>query len=322
MEYGSVEGIEKPVSRLVQGGMMLTADELDEKFALLDAALEVGINTFDSAHNYCGGNIERVLGQWMDARGNRDEVVILTKGAHHTADRKRVTTFDITGDLYDSLARLKTEYVDLYVLHRDNPDVPVGPIVEVLNEHHEAGRIGAFGGSNWTVERIVEANEYAEAHGLKSFGLSSPNYSLADQIEPPWADCVSISGKQGSDARAWYIDRKMPVFTWSSLAQGFFSGRFSRATFGDYEEELPGSCVNAYCYDENFERLERAFTLAEEKELTVPQIALAYILSQPLNLFALVAAWTGEEARSNIAALELNLTSDEAEWLDLRKESR
>jgi aryl-alcohol dehydrogenase-like predicted oxidoreductase len=302
--------------------MMLTADELDEKFALLDAALEVGINTFDSAHNYCGGNSERVLGQWMEARGNRDEVVILTKGAHHTADRKRVTTFDITGDLYDSLARLKTDYVDLYVLHRDDPDVPVGPIVEVLNEHHEAGRIGAFGGSNWTVERIVKANEYAEAHGLKSFGLSSPNYSLADQIEPPWADCVSISGKQGNDARAWYIDRQMPVFTWSSLAQGFFSGRFNRATFRDYEEELPGSCVSAYCYDENFERLERAFTLAEERELTVPQIALAYILSQPLNLFALVAAWTGEEARSNIAALELNLTSDEAEWLDLRKESR
>ncbi|MEZ4634705.1 MAG: aldo/keto reductase [Caldilineaceae bacterium] len=77
-------------------------------------------------------------------------------------------------DLHDSLARLQVDFVDLYLLHRDNPAVPVGPIVEVLNEHHKAGKIGAFGGSNWSPARIAEANAYAAANGLKPFVASSP----------------------------------------------------------------------------------------------------------------------------------------------------
>ena len=86
----------------------------------------------------------------IGAVGDRDQIVILTKGAHFNQDRNRVTPFDITSDLFDSLVRLRTDSIDLYLLHRDDPTVPVGPIVEVLNEHKEAGRICAIGGSNWT----------------------------------------------------------------------------------------------------------------------------------------------------------------------------
>ena len=77
-----------------------------------------------------------------------------------------MTPFDLTSELYDSLARLHTDYIDIYVLHRDDPNVEVGPIVETLNEHHAAGRIHAFGGSNWETARIEEANEYADKHSL------------------------------------------------------------------------------------------------------------------------------------------------------------
>ena len=140
MEYGNIPGIDKPISRLVQGTVMLTEDNRDEGFALLDAALAAGVTTFDTAHGYGGGACDRMLGAWINDRGIRDKVVILGKGAHHNRDRARVTPYDITSDLHDSLARMKVDFIDLYVLHRDDPKVPVGPIVDVLNEHHDAGR--------------------------------------------------------------------------------------------------------------------------------------------------------------------------------------
>jgi aryl-alcohol dehydrogenase-like predicted oxidoreductase len=176
MKYGNVKGVEKPISRLVLGTMIINNGDLRKSFDLLDAVFELGGTALDTAHVY---GSEEPIGLWMKERGNRDKVVILDKGAH-PSNRPRVTPADITSDLSDSLARLKTDYIDVYMLHRDDPDVPVGPIVEVLNEHLSAGRIHAFGGSNWKYERIQEANEFAEAHGLVPFSASSPNYGLAE----------------------------------------------------------------------------------------------------------------------------------------------
>jgi aryl-alcohol dehydrogenase-like predicted oxidoreductase len=322
MEYGKVEGIDKPVSRLVQGSIMFQQDEAEKGFAMMDAVLEMGCNTVDTAHVYGGGQCERVLGQWMEARGNRDQIVVISKSAHLNADRNRVTPHDIASDMFDSLARLRTDYVDLHLLHRDDPSVPVGPIVEALNEHKEAGRIHAFGGSNWQPERIAEANEYADKHNLTPFVASSPNYSLAEQVEEPWKDCISISGPDNEAKRQWYGDSDMPLFTWSSLARGFFSGRITRANFESIKDELDDSCVQAYCYEQNFTRLDRAAELAAERGKTVPQVALAFILRQPLNVFALVGCEKPEEFRANIEALELQLSQEELDWLDLKRDSR
>ena len=236
MQYGRVPGINKPISRLVQGTMPLDLDDVDKSFGLLDAVFSLGCNTFDAAHVYSGGGCERMLGRWIEERGLRERVVILTKGAHHNADRRRVTPFDITSDLHDSLARLKVSTIDLYMLHRDDPSVPVGPIVEVLNEHKAAGLIDAFGGSNWSHERVQAANAYAEARGLTPFVASSPQFSLADMVQAPWEECVSIGGAGGEPARAWYRQAGMALFTWSSLAGGFFSGRFSRGNLDTFED--------------------------------------------------------------------------------------
>ena len=320
MIYGHVQGVDKPVSRLVQGTMMVSSRELEQSFALLDAVYELGCNTFDTAHVYGGGDNERTVGRWVNERGLRQKVVIIGKGAHHNQDRKRVTPFDITSDINDSLARFKFDYIDLYLLHRDDPAVPVGPIVEVLNEHQRAGRIRAFGGSNWTHERIREANEYAAEYGLTPFAASSPNFSLAEQVKEPWADCVTISGPQNVEARTWYAQQNTPLFTWSSLAGGFFSGRFNRDNldgFTDYYDKL---VVDCYCYPQNFERLERVKALADEKRLSIPQIALTYVLSQPLNIFALVGCRTREEFVTNADALETKLSPQQLAWLDLQKE--
>ena len=317
MKYASVPGIEKPVARIVQGTVMIRSEgegQEERSFALLDDVFAQGGTTFDTAHQYGGGDCERTLGRWVEDRGLREEVVIIGKGAHHNEDRKRVTPFDITGDLYDSLARLGFDYIDLYLLHRDNPSVPVGPIVEVLNEHKEEGRIHAFGGSNWRPERLREANDYASENGLTPMVASSPNFSLAVQFEEPWPDCVSISGDE--EDRHWYEETRMPLFTWSTLAGGFFSGRFTRHNLDSFDANLDRICAETYCYEENFGRLDRAGVLAREKGLTVPQVALIYVLAQPLEIFALVGCNTSEEFSANVEAGALVLTPEELAWLE------
>jgi aryl-alcohol dehydrogenase-like predicted oxidoreductase len=319
LKYGRLPRVEKPVARIVQGTVMIRSEEEGDEarsFALLDEVFAQGGTTFDTAHRYGGGDSERTLGRWVRDRSLREEVVVIGKGAHHNEDRKRVTPFDITADLYDSLARLGLDYIDLYLLHRDDPSVPVGPIVEVLNEHLEEGRIHAFGGSNWRPERIREANDYASENGLTPMVASSPNLSLAVQFQEPWPDCVSISGEGEEEDRLWYQETRMPLFTWSTLAGGFFSGRFTRDNLDTFDAYLDRICVETYCYEENFGRLDRAGALAREKGVTVPQVALAYALDQPLEVFALVGCNTGDEFRANVEASGIELTPEEIAWLE------
>ena len=321
MQYGHVPGIDKPVSRLVQGTMMVSTRELQESFDLLDAAYELGCNTFDTAHVYGGGDNERMVGRWVHERNLRDKLVIIGKGAHHNQDRKRVTPCDIASDLSDSLARFRFSYIDLYLLHRDDPSVPVGPVIEALNEHRAAGRIHAFGASNWTHQRIEEANEYAVKHDLVPFVASSPNFSLAEQVKEPWPDCITISGPRNAEAREWYQQHHMPLFTWSSLAGGFWSGRFSPDNLDTFESYADKLVVQSYSSPGNFERLERVNALAHEKHLSIPQVALAYVMNQPLNIFALVGCRSREEFLANAEVLDTKLSPDQLAWLDLRDDT-
>ena len=319
MQYGTIPGLDKPVSRIVQGIIQVN-DKNDEGFGLLDAVYAAGIVAFDTAHVY--GGKDAFLGRWITSRGIRDKVVVLAKGSHHNEVRRRVTPYDIGSDLHDTLARMKADYVDLYVLHRDDPNYPVEPIIDALNQYTKEGKIKAFGGSNWTTARLQAANAYARASGQIPFAVSSPNFSLAEQVEEPWDNCVSISGPQQATERAWYAQEKMPLFTWSSMAGGFWSGRYDRGDMerlretGDYFEKL---LVKCYGYPQNFERLDRVKELAAKHGVTVPQIALAFVLSQPdLDIYALVGSANTDELASNIAASEIKLTPDEVAYLDLR----
>ena len=316
MQYGQIPGVTKPVARLIQGTVMIGTDKLEASFALLDEILALGGNTFDAAHIYGNGDVERAFGRWVAARGVREQVVIVTKGAHHSQDRQRVTPYDITADLQDSLARLRTDYIDLYLLHRDDPSVPVGPIVEVLNEHRAAGRIHAFGGSNWSAQRVAEANAYAAAHGLTPFAVSSPHFSLAIQVKEPWANCVSLTGDAGAAARAYYTEQQIPLLLWSSLAGGFFSGRFQPENLESFTAYLDQLCVQSYCYPQNFARLERTRQLAAQRGASLAQIAMAYVLAQPFVVFPLVGCASGAEYAANAAAFDLVLTPEEVTWLE------
>lgn len=320
MEYGNVPGIDKPISRIVQGMMQVKSSDEAAGFALLDGVHAQGCTAFDTARVY--GDKDEFLGKWIAARGVRDKVVVIAKGAHHSGLRKRVTDHDIGADLHDTLAAMNTDYVDLYLLHRDDPEYPVGLIVEALNRYQKEGKIKAFGGSNWSTARIQEANEYARENNLVPFAASSPNYNLAEQKQEPWAGCVSISGSKGAAERKWYADHKTPLFTWSSMAGGFFSERFRPDNLGEFTDYLDKVCADTYGSEPNFQRLERARELANARGVSVPQIALSYILSQSdLNVFALVGSSTPEEFADNAQAVKLKLTAREMAYLDLRADT-
>jgi aryl-alcohol dehydrogenase-like predicted oxidoreductase len=319
VDYGYVPGIDKPISRLVQGTIMVSDDDRPGTFALLDSVYELGVTAFDTARQYGNGN-EAVVGRWVRERGLRDNVVIVGKGAHHSAERNRVTPQDIADDLDESLRQFGFDTIDLYLLHRDDLSVPVGPIVEALNEHLRAGKIRAFGGSNWSHERIAEANAYAEAHGLTPFVATSPQFSLVEQVDAPWPGCISIGGASCAAAREWYQRQQMAIFAWSSLAGGFLSGAFSRESDGALPPEAAARTRRAYGTEANYERLERAQELGAELGLSVPQIALAYALSQPLILFAIAGSESRDEAVANAEASMTRLSPEQLAWLELRSD--
>lgn len=304
----------KSLSRIVLGTMIISMRKKEESFALLDSAYECGINTFDTGAVYGGGDSERCLGAWCAERNNRDRVFILDKGCHPNADRIRITAFDLAADLHDALARLQTDCIDLYMLHRDDASVPVGPIVEALNEHVAARRIVAYGVSNWTLDRIKEAIRYAKDHNLTPVAASSPNYGLAEQVENPWGPgCVSLSGQGHTTDRDWYEKTRMPVFAYSSLGRGLFSGRLTR---DNYRDTADGACQKAYCHEVNFQRLDRAEEMAQQKGVSIAQLALAFVLNSPMHTFALVGAATPEEIQQCVVAQNIALSDDELNWLE------
>ena len=333
MLYGNHPQVDKPISRIVFGTAMPVmfnafrsvygeAPDFDARlkaaFDLLDDAWAEGINCFDCSDHYG----EEPLGEWLEARGLTDKAVILTKGAHHNRWRKRVTDFDILHDAHNSLAKLHVKKLDIYLLHRDNPEVPVGPIVDVLNRLHDEGKIGLFGASNWTVERLEEANEYAAKHGLVPFGAVSPHFSLADQVNDPWGGgCYTIAGASDNASRRFCAENGLPVFAYSAMCRGFFSGRLDSAHPEKAAEVLDAPAIKGYACEANFERLRRCEILAKEKNLPVSQVALAYIFNQrDLDVYALVASSSRERMKLNIAASEIRLTDAECAWLNLEGE--
>ena len=319
MQYGEIPYVDKPVSRLFYGtaSMPFVASGGDGG-ELLDAMLALGVNAIDTARVY--GMSEASIGQWMASRHCREQVVLLTKGGHPDPEgRRRISEADIRGDIETSCEMLQTDYIDVYLLHRDDPEVPVGTVVELLNALHEEGRIGAFGGSNWTVERIAEANAYAAEHGLIPFSVSSPNFGLAEQVADPWGGgCVTVSGPSNAATRAWYAARRMPVIAYSSLGRGFFSGRVFSGDAARVGELLDPPAVKGYACPDNFERLRRCEELSARKGVTVPQLAMRWIFAQELNTFAVVSTSSPARMQQNIDALQIPLTAQEADYLDLR----
>ena len=275
-------------------------------FHHLDGLLELGCSALDLAASYQLGGTERLIGAWLAARGHRERLFLATKGALPLPliSPHRLTAKDLGADLHASLRRLRTDYVDLYLLHRDDPGAPLEPVLQALTNFVREGKIRAWGVSNWTVERICEMDALAGASGACAIAASSPHFSLAEWNRPPWKGTVSIAGDSGLAAREYYRRTALPVLAWSPLGQGFFSTPATAASQRTY-----GSASN-------LERRRRAEELARQRQRTVAQIALAYLLNQPFPVYPVVAASTIDKMKSNLEAVQIHLSEEELRWLE------
>ena len=301
MRSERINGLQTAVSPVALGIMNFAT--FNDVAPLLDAYSNANGNVFDTAWIYDEGAVERHLGQWIVERGMRTESVIIGKGAH----TPQCTPDAIASQLTESLERMQTDYVDVYLMHRDNPNVPVGEFVDAMDAEVKAKRIrGPFGGSNWSMERMDGAIAYANAHDLQAPAVLSNNFSLARMEGIIWDGCVSASTPQW---RQWLTDRKITNFAWSSQSRGFFTDRAGRDKTAD--EEL----VRVWYSDVNFQRRDRAIELANTLGCSPIHVALAYVLAAPFGSIPIMGPANVSELTDSLIGASLNLTSEQCAWL-------
>jgi len=312
MNYRKIPQINRLLSRVVLGGRFGEQDDT-LSFDMLDTFVELGGNVIDTANAYANGKSEILLGKWFSKRNNREQIVLIDKGCHPRKNQpKRVSPRCIQDDIQESLARLQSSYIDIFLLHRDDETVPVEPIIETLNEEIVYGHILAFGASNWNYERISKANNYAVKNNLIGFCASSYGFSLAIPKNPMWPGVIYLNSK----IREWHIRTQVPLFAWSSQARGWFSGNYVLGKRYDPDVE------RVYTSQENLARLRRTQNLAKQKGVTPVQIALAYVLNQPFPTFALIGPESLSELCESIAAPELYFSSKEVNYLEKNENNR
>lgn len=295
----------RPVSQLVLGTVGFP--DLAHGAAFFDAFFEQGGNCFDDASVYRRFNANPGLcGRWMEKRGVREQCVLIDKGAHTPWCYPQ----PMTQEVEISLEKHQTAYFDIYMMHRDNPEVPVGEFVDVLHGLIEKGYARSYGLSNWSIERLEAAITYAKDKGLQPPTSLSNNFSLARMVTPVWAGCISASTP---DFRAWLADTQLPLFAWSSQARGFFTDRSAPDNLSDRW------LSNNWYSDDNFERKRRAYELAQKKDVLPINIALAWVLQQPFPVFPLIGPQHLSEIRTSLPGLTVDLTEEESCWLNLEE---
>jgi len=312
MKYAFLPGIEKPVSRLVYGSnRFMYGEDPQAAIECLDIAYRCGFTIIDTANSY--QNSEKNIGIWMQKRNLREKIVLLDKGCNPGQKGKSDVMSDglIYEQTAESLRRLQTDYLDLYVLHRDDVNYPVERIMDALNDLKSRGVIHKFGASNWTLSRIQAANAYAANHGMEGFSVVSPSFSIAENVRDPWGGSVTLCGKANSAARAWYKENGIRILPYSALGRGFFSGKFRTDGGVPIEEVLPYGPIAEYDDPVNRRRLRAAEKIAGERGIAVSQVCLAYLLGLSDEIFPIINPSKEEHMKENIEALNVTLTDEE-----------
>jgi len=319
MKYVSIPNTDLRVSQICLGsaefGSTLTQKEA---FNLLDAFVAEGGNFIDTAHVYSDwipntkSTSEKFIGEWVRKSGMRDDVMIATKGAHPlltSMNVSRLSHEDIEIDVSESLEYLQADVIDLYWLHRDDVAIPVGEIIEALNEQVWLGNIRYFGCSNWTSSRIQEALIYAADKNVDGFVANQPLWSLAvaDMKAIPDHTLVGMD----DEGLAFHKRTQMAVIPYTAQAKGFFSKveRSGSAGLSEGDRKI-------YFNDVNSRRLLRVQELAKKYAVSVNDIALNYLISQPFTTIPVVGCKTVEQLKSSLKAVDVILTSDEVAYLE------
>jgi aryl-alcohol dehydrogenase-like predicted oxidoreductase len=261
-----------------------------------DAFVTAGGSCVDTGWWY-GEKCERALGSWLERRGLRGSVRLVGKGAHPPACRPE----HVRPQLEDSLERLGVDRIDLYLLHRDDLSVPVGEWASALADELAAGRVGAIGASNWTIERYDAFGAYADAHGLTPFSALSNHLSLARPVEPAWPGCRDVCDPE---SLAWLERTQTPLLAWSAQARGFFAGREDEEFF------------RAWASPENVEQRGRVVELAAGLGVPPAAAALAWLLARPFPAFAVVGPRSEDELAACLQAADIELEAPALAFLD------
>lgn len=315
-----IPGTSLSVSPLCLGGAPFgnTISER-ETFALLDRFVALGGNFIDTARIYSDWvpgekrRSERVLGDWLAARGNRAQLIIATKGAHpfiESPDVPRTSTAELRDDLEGSLRTLRTDVVDLYWLHRDDPQRPVEHFVDALNGFLREGKIRAFGASNWPTARLRAANAYAKLSGQKGFSANQPYWCLgvAQSRPPPFTGYVKFDGEMNR----FHLETGLAVIPYTAQANGFFS-KLARGS--------PGVETSIFHVPANLLAGRMVLELAALKRVAPSAIVLAYLWSRPFPVVPIIGSHTLAQLEDCFAALPVRLSPAELVSLDSASQS-
>ncbi len=296
-----IPALGRDVSRLIMG--TVAPNNIPYAFALFDDYFERGGNAFDTSPIYGAYNAERLLGAWVNTRKVRDDVLVFSKGLLDPLCWPQL----VEPELKTSLDRMKLDYVDLYVPHRDNTRVPAGEFVEALARQQQAGRIRGYALSNWSLPRVEEAISYAKANGLPGPAAVSNQFSLAHMIKPLWSGCFA---SRGAAWEAFLKRTELPLLGWSAQARGFFEVNQDAHKIDFWEN------AEAWADEGNFERRRRAQERARQLGVSPSCVALAWTLHQP-GVWSIIGPVSLQETADSFRALDLNLSPDDFAWLDL-----
>ncbi|MCX4763205.1 aldo/keto reductase [Streptomyces sp. NBC_01275] len=283
-----------------------TADEA-ASLAVLDAYADAGGNFIDTADSYSawieghqGGESETVIGKWIKARGNRDDIVIATKVSQHP-EFPGLTAANIKAAADASLRRLDTDRIDLYYTHFDKPEVPVEEIVGALDDLVKAGKVRHIAASNISPERLRASLEFSDREGLARYVALQPHYNLVsrDTYEGELQDLAAASG--------------LAAVPYYALASGFLTGKYRPGT----TVESPRASGAAKHLDS--ERGQKVLTaldeIAQAHDTQVATVALAWLAAQPTIAAPIASARTVEQLPALLGVAELELTQAELEKL-------
>jgi aryl-alcohol dehydrogenase-like predicted oxidoreductase/predicted dehydrogenase len=301
LQSTSLNGVEKLGSRLALGCDNQTSSL--HAFTMFDHFYGSGGRIFDTAYIYNNGKGDKYLGDWINSRNVEDEIIVLGKGAHTPDCEPKF----IRPQIEESLSRLNINKIDIFCLHRDNPEIPVAEFMDALNEAKDDGLIGNIGASNWEMGRFAEARDYALKNDMEPFTVLSNNFSLAEMVDPVWPGCVGVNNSY----LEYLMDNQIMLFPWSSQARGFFIEKKEITSNEHFSNPSLEEERRVWHSEKNLQRRKVCFAIAAQRGVQPIQVALAYVIQKSSLIFPLVGPRTIIEAESSIAATQLNLTDEE-----------
>jgi aryl-alcohol dehydrogenase-like predicted oxidoreductase len=278
----------------------------EESRPFIQKALELGINFFDTADIYSFGTSEEVLGNALKDFARRDEVVIATKvfiPMSKDPNDGGLSRKHIMSSIDASLKRLKTDYVDLYQIHRWDYETPVEETMEALHDVIKSGKARYIGASSMYTWQFAKAQYTADLHGWTRFVSMQPHYNL-------------IYREEEREMIPFCIDQKIGVIPWSPLARGLLTGKRSRERNETLRAKTDEFGKSLYQKDSDFEIVNRLSELAAQRELPDAQIALAWMLSKPAITSPIIGASKPGHLEDAVASLSVHLTGDEIAKLE------